>query len=359
MKNNKLYFIELLRFFSAFSVLVWHYQHFSFKSYSPVNYNKNELPFNEFLRVFYEIGGSGVLVFWCISGFIFFYKYEEVISKNLINSRKFFLNRFSRLYPLHFITLLIVLILQYLYQGQNGNYFVYENNDLYHFFLQVLFISNWGIENGYSFNGPIWSVSIELVVYLIFYSLIKFFGKSIKINLIIIIACMLCKLLTNTTYILFDCVIFFYSGGLTFVISNYLIKRNLIKYINTKKYIISVLVIPLICWYFKLYEVKYFYFIFFITFPCLLLLTSTIEFNFSDKILKFIRVLGNMTYGSYLLHFPFQLLVSNLSIYLDFDIPIYENWFFIFYISSVFILSYFSYYRFELPIQNIIRRKKF
>ena len=92
---------------------------------------------------------------------------NNIIKK--ISIRTFFINRFSRLYPLHFITLLIVLILQIIYQNLNENYFVYENNDIYHLFLQLLFISNWGFEKGYSFNGPIWSVSIELIVYFIFY----------------------------------------------------------------------------------------------------------------------------------------------------------------------------------------------
>ena len=40
IKQNKLLLIEILRFVSAISILIWHYQHFSFKSYTPINYNK-------------------------------------------------------------------------------------------------------------------------------------------------------------------------------------------------------------------------------------------------------------------------------------------------------------------------------
>ena len=72
-----------------FSILIWHYQHFSFKSYTPINYNKKELPFNDFLAVFYEIGGAGVLIFWCISGFIFF-----TIMKKQYPLKKFQLEHF-------------------------------------------------------------------------------------------------------------------------------------------------------------------------------------------------------------------------------------------------------------------------
>ncbi len=65
INQNKLIFIECLRFFSAFSVLVWHYVHFSFQSYAPLDYDKNNLPFNEILRPLYDLGGAGVL-FFCV-----------------------------------------------------------------------------------------------------------------------------------------------------------------------------------------------------------------------------------------------------------------------------------------------------
>jgi peptidoglycan/LPS O-acetylase OafA/YrhL len=353
---NKLNFIELLRFFASFSVLIWHYQHFSLASID-TSYNKNELPFTQLLRIFYEIGGSGVLVFWCISGYIFFYKYEELISKNKINFKKFFVNRFSRLYPLHFITLIIVLIFQEKYLNLFGNYFVYQINDLYHFLLQFFFISHWGFEKGYSFNGPIWSISIEIIVYIIFFLNLKIFGKSLIFNLIIISTCLLVKLLTDTNYLLFDCIIFFYGGGLAYISNNYLEKKNMIKYFHSKSYFFLVMLIPFICWYFRVYEIKYFYFIFFLSYSCAILLLSTIKFNLNIKYLKIIRILGNMTYGTYLIHFPFQLLVVIVFKNIGYDnLPIYENWFLLFYIFSVFLLAYFSFKFFETPTQQYIRK---
>ena len=43
IKQNKLLLIEILRFVSAISILIWHYQHFSFKSYTPINYKKKRI----------------------------------------------------------------------------------------------------------------------------------------------------------------------------------------------------------------------------------------------------------------------------------------------------------------------------
>jgi peptidoglycan/LPS O-acetylase OafA/YrhL len=50
-------------------------------------------------------------------------------------------------------------------------------NDFYHFFLNIFLISFWGIEKGFSFNTPIWSVSIEILAYIIFFISINFLKK--------------------------------------------------------------------------------------------------------------------------------------------------------------------------------------
>ena len=80
MKKDRIVGIELLRFLSSFSILVWHFQHFSL-----VPFEKNSQPFYSFLNIFYEHGSVGVKVFWCISGVVFFYIYLEKILNNKIS----------------------------------------------------------------------------------------------------------------------------------------------------------------------------------------------------------------------------------------------------------------------------------
>jgi peptidoglycan/LPS O-acetylase OafA/YrhL len=53
----------------------------------------------------YEAGECGVWIFWCISGFIFSWKYRDTISGRSVGGRTFFVFRLSRLYPLHLVTL--------------------------------------------------------------------------------------------------------------------------------------------------------------------------------------------------------------------------------------------------------------
>ncbi|TAM46504.1 MAG: hypothetical protein EPN61_05205 [Burkholderiaceae bacterium] len=71
-KNNKLLGLEVVRFISALSVLVWHYQHFFYIADKPTDFVRELQPFYSMLSIFYDYGFYGVQVFWCISGFIFF-----------------------------------------------------------------------------------------------------------------------------------------------------------------------------------------------------------------------------------------------------------------------------------------------
>ena len=168
---KKYFGIEILRFFTSLSVLLYHYRHFfsPFNSTSTIDYKEAliYLPFTSFLNVFYQYGIYGVHVFYAISGFVFAHVYLN--KEKLVSSREFFLNRFARLYPLHFATLIIIAILQYISLFQLETFQIVEFNDLYHFILHLFFISSWGFEQGHSFNAPIWSVSIEIAIYIIFF----------------------------------------------------------------------------------------------------------------------------------------------------------------------------------------------
>jgi len=80
-----------------------------------------------------------------------------------IGAWQFFVLRFSRLYPLHFATLIFVATLQLGSLSLDGYSIVYPCNDVYHFVLNLFFASVWGFEQCASFNAPVWSVSVEVV----------------------------------------------------------------------------------------------------------------------------------------------------------------------------------------------------
>ena len=70
---NKLIALEGLRFLSAFAILVFHYRHFFYVASEPVGLVQERLPLYGALHVLYDSGRLGVWIFWCISGFIFFW----------------------------------------------------------------------------------------------------------------------------------------------------------------------------------------------------------------------------------------------------------------------------------------------
>lgn len=349
-KEIKIDGIEILRFISAFAILIWHYQHFN----APLNSLELKVPqpFFNYFKIFYTHGYMGVNFFWCISGFIFFWKYADIIKK--IKFYDFFISRFSRLYPLHIATLIIVLFLQTIYFSINDNYFIVKNNDLYHFLLNLFMASNWGLEKGMSFNGVIWSISIEILVYGLFFIILSFLNKNIFINIFVIIICLVFKITyKHLVHGIVDCALFFFLGGCVVYFLNQKKNVTLIK--------ISILLISVLSYFFFNYfnlntlnNVSYVVQI--IIYPILIFLSCGIHI-YNKLASRIVRIMGNLTYSSYLLHFPIQLCIMIYYSQIEKEIPFYNNSFFIFYILTVLISSFYVFKYFENPCKKIIRNK--
>lgn len=121
------------------------------------------------------------------------WKCRQSISDGAVGAGRFYVLRFSRLYPLHCLTLLTVLILQAMAWAIDGHHFVDQNNDAWHFLLQFFFASNWGLESAASFNGPVWSISVEVLVYFLFFWILRWVGSSVWINIAIVLGCLLAR----------------------------------------------------------------------------------------------------------------------------------------------------------------------
>jgi peptidoglycan/LPS O-acetylase OafA/YrhL len=349
--NSKLLGLEIIRFISAIAVLFWHYQHFSFIADKPTDFAHDQQPLYRFFSLFYDYGFYGVQIFWCISGFIFFWKYRQAVADGMVSGKKFFVLRFSRLYPLHGVTLLLVGGLQLAYLAQKGYYFVYQNNDVKHFLLQLFLASNWGFQKGYSFNGPIWSISVEVVVYLLFFLLLRVAGKSALVNVGVLLACGLAKWL-HVPSLIIDSVAFFYAGGLAAMASRYVDQRALLRYAAVLVAVSAPLAVyasnvrqePLVQTFLLLYV------------PVLLYVCSR-EFAVTPRVQKLIEAAGNMTYSSYLIHFPIQLSAALLCAALQRPIPYYSVKFFLLFMGATLVAAYYLYRWFELPAQNAVRRR--
>src|SRR5882724_149935 len=87
---NKLPGLEALRFLTAFAILVYHYPHFAYVADKPVGLVQERLPLYRSLHAFFDAGTYGVWIFWCISGFIFFWKYRDAIAERSVEGWTFF-----------------------------------------------------------------------------------------------------------------------------------------------------------------------------------------------------------------------------------------------------------------------------
>jgi peptidoglycan/LPS O-acetylase OafA/YrhL len=347
---NKLLGLELLRFVASFAVLIWHYQHFAYVADKPVDLIAERLPLSGPLYPFYHAGAYGVWVFWCISGFIFFWKYRGAIADRSIDGRSFFVLRLSRLYPLHIVTLLLVAGLQAVYFNSNGYFFVWQNNDLRHFLLQIFMASNWGFQDGASFDGPVWSISVEVLVYAVFFLTLRFVTRAALLNMVMILACL------NMSGQVFVCLAFFYAGGLAAIARRSMASATFGIRIEPAAWL-AVVAIPLFTWILKSQQFALSDDMLLLAYTPLFLFCLSRDIAMTPWTRKLVEAAGNMTYSSYLLHFPIQLMIALGFALFGVPIPYHNTTFFVVFIAMTLLASYFTYYWFEAPAQNLIRKR--
>lgn len=186
---DRFYWVDALRGVAALVIVVFHYHHFYLADAfdRPSIPPKDSFPYASLLQPLYSSAAAkAVELFWLISGFVF----AHVYLPRRVSAWSFSVARFARLYPLHFVTLLYVAGLQAISLNAAGHWQVYGNNDGLHFALQFFMASNWVTwSHGLSFNGPIWSVSIEIVVYGIFFVALFWLRKApLVLPLVLLVA---------------------------------------------------------------------------------------------------------------------------------------------------------------------------
>jgi len=141
---------------AALAVVFWHWKHFlvygtgldlEFINFPELDYDRQ--PLFPFFEPFYSQGIRAVDLFFCISGFVFYWLYSNRVRQDEVDLRQFSILRFSRLYPLHLVTLITVASLQAFILVEQGRFFIFDTNDLYHFILSLFFLSGLGLGSPY------------------------------------------------------------------------------------------------------------------------------------------------------------------------------------------------------------------
>lgn len=135
--------LTFTRFLAAVSVVVFHYGGKSF-------------PFrNDSIAFIFRHADVCVSYFFILSGFVMIIAYGN---KTVISAGDYFRNRVARIYPVYFLAILIMLFLQ----------FREKNIDYSGLFLNIFMIQAWIPGKVLSLNPPGWSLSVELLFYVLF-----------------------------------------------------------------------------------------------------------------------------------------------------------------------------------------------
>lgn len=317
-----------------------------------------QAPFWSFLplQLLYRYGLACVDLFFVLSGIIFAHKYVGIISNGQLSGVRFFRLRFARLYPLHLVSLLIVAVLVYCYSRKFGSYPIYGDNDLKHFLLNLFFVQHGVVDLAYSFNGPAWSLSVEAVMYLLFWLTCRQSARLVLwvalclIGISAIVLALPWPLLNDS---IGRGLLGFFSGCL---LQQSAARSGASRREALKPFLVSAAIV------FCMVAIRlagllvlpvYLYFIG--SFVCLLSLMFAFPLLQRMIDLAPLRFLGDISLGVYLLHIPIQIGILFFLRINQAAIPFEKPWFLMLYMTIVIAVSTAVHYAFELPAQKILR----
>lgn len=330
--------IDLARGLAALAILFWHYQHFVAHGMDETG-NRNGYPLYAIFRPLYEYGGAAVQFFWIVSGFIFTAVYYQRQS----TTRSFVAHRIARLYPLHLITLAVTGVLQYVNLHVFGRELIYSTGGVLELIRQLMMASGWGRQAVFTFNGPIWSVSAEVVVYAIFWLLLPIL---LRLGLLLPMIAAILFRFVFPGWPVADCAFYFFSGVAIFCFSQ-AATDVILGVAATMLALIAFATLYLGAVGLGLY----------VAFSTLTLLCILLDRTGMGRIFVKVPWISDNCYSSYLLHVPIQLIIM-IILKLS-EQPrniIYSPFFLMFYLATVIIMARLSFLYVESPARSAIRR---
>jgi len=346
--RDRIHSLDVLRGLAALSVVFWHWQHFFFKGGVPGDLVRESQPLYPYFALLYRHGSMAVELFFSLSGFVFCWLFSRAIAQRKLSVGQFAIDRFSRLYPLHLATFFVVLAAQALYRSSHDSYFVYQENDAFHTMLNLLLVPAWGFERGWSFNAPIWSVSVEVLLYAMFFMTFRLGRLQVALAPLLIL---LGIYLTPYNFKVAFGLHAFFSG-----VAAYLITRWLADRLGESVTTAVALAIASAAWIVVSRAPEQHLFLMMgIAFPASIAFLALID-RWIEPVVGRLAGIGDLSYSSYLLHFPLQLAFAMTVDALGLPRSVFLNsgmlvLFFVLLIP----LCLISYRYFERPLQTAIR----
>ncbi|MVT10610.1 acyltransferase family protein [Chitinophaga tropicalis] len=379
--------LDVIRGFAALIVVLCHWQFYFYNNdtLQTIPMREMGLPLFSYLSAIYYHANFAVDLFFLLSGFIFFWFYADRVADRSITFDYFASYRLTRLYPTHIITLFAIAILQGIMININGHPFIVQNNDLWHFVLNLFVIHSWGFEktpalNG--FNGPSWSVSVEMLLYLLFFIIAR---RRLQNNIRLLTWMVIAGAVLQYFYSMVGQGIYsFYLGALTYHLYRWLFRKE-----HVRRIAVTVVVVAVLAWITALTEYVFSYlrntsmyllhelmpgwsadkdtaifnlarntYIRTIVSPTTVLALAFSETVWGSIKIRWAQVLGNASYALYLLHFPLMVLTLVIVDVAGISRSVFHSPLMLLLFYSVLIpLSIIVHYYFELPVQELFRRR--
>jgi peptidoglycan/LPS O-acetylase OafA/YrhL len=374
---ERLYSLDILRGIGALTIVINHWSNFFF--YQPAG---GALPLAFLLKPLYSNGWRAVDLFFCLSGFVFFWLYSDKIGRRQVGGWSFSVLRFTRLYPLHLLTLLFTAAVHLVMAHVFGKYFICAESTPGQFLLQIFLASGWFDNTVVWFNGPVWSVSVEIALYIGFFFLCRFRAVSWWL-LLLYVGIGFYWTIHHWLFLgLARGVLSFFAGGLAFRAFEALLKNGRgfahLKWLTIVTVCLWILV-PLEVekqfiatgvqkffantslgffegvgkYLMRVTQAGYELVLFPVTL-CLLALWETRRGTLGRRA----AILGDISYSTYLLHFPLQMIFLLMAFWFGipgtaFSSPLALLLFFLVLIP----ISVWSHNHFERPLQSFLRKK--
>ncbi|WP_159453094.1 acyltransferase family protein [Pseudooctadecabacter jejudonensis] len=299
--------IDAMRGIAAIFVVMFHATRF-FQDQAGVHVvpvAPEDMPYGAWLWPAFVYGEEAVRLFWVISGFVFAHVYWN----RPTTAREFAVARFARLYPLHFVTLILVAGMQMISLQTQGHWQITGNNDLKHFVLQLFLLdSSLALSDGVSFNAPIWSVSAEIFVYVLFFLCLPLTRRApLKGSLILAMLCYGVLVIRPDGFLIgpwvFACGVFFFAGAACY--AGYVGLRGAVRPLAVS--VAGLIGATVIAGLLGLHDVA-------LLVGCCAIVMALAAMERSVQARRGVRggmlqFLGDISYSLYLVHMPIQILV--------------------------------------------------
>ena len=318
MGKNKIYFdnLDSIRFIAAMMVFLQHGMSASYK-YLPVK----DTFWDHLLNVVSN-GGTGVSIFFVLSGFLITYLLiSEYELKSRVEISNFYIRRILRIWPLYFAVVFFSFLLYPFLKKMIGMNNPLGSNIIYH----LLFLSNFDVIHVQTFcpgkdamsQGITWSVSIEEQFYLFWPLIFTFLPRRLWVYAILLVITV--SLLFRMNHMQNSSVIYFHTlsvlvdsgiGGLmAYLIKKYTVVKTFFENSSTKTHgLFFIVTIILLLYGSKIFQYPYSTALnrSIISVSFALVIASQALTNRNSilnlKNLTFANKWGKYTYGIYLIH---------------------------------------------------------